>query len=168
MSDLLPALAAYNSKTPLQALEAALATVQTFCEWHVAPAVTTSLDLWSPDGSALFVPTLYLTAVNTITQDSVSILTSNVTFERHGTIQCVPGKYFSKLSKVTVNVTHGYAALPTDVKDVVLKVAQRMLTDTRGLVPRVTGGPAFLENRGPRLEASDKEDLAPYVLGGFA
>lgn len=168
MSEMLPDLQVFNAKEPQQALDAALATVQSYCGWHIAPSVTTSLDLWSPDSLAVFVPTLRLTAVSAVAQDSVTLSASTYTFERYGVIRRTPGAYFSPLSKVTVSFSHGFTVLPADVQDVVLLAAQRALSDTRGLVPRVSGGPAFMENRGPRLEPDDKDRLAPYVLTGFA
>jgi hypothetical protein len=174
MSNLLPDLSVFNAKEPQQALDAAVAIVQSYCGWMIAPPATTSVDVWSRDGYTLVLPTLYLTAVNSITQNGVSIPTSNVTFETYGTVRAVSGVlsatkvYFLRQYKVTVNFTHGYDDWPAVVKDVILLCAQRSLTDTRGVVPRVTGGPKFIENRGPRLEVDDKSRLDPYALGGFA
>lgn len=170
MTELRPELQKFQSKSPKQALDAALATVQSYCGWHVGPSIAgATASVWSPGaGEAIFLPTLKLTAVTSVVQDSVTLDPATYTFESYGTIRRTPGKFFSLLSKVTVTFTHGYTTLPDDVEDVVLLAAQRALTDTRGLVPRVSGGPAFMENRGPRLEPDDKGRLAPYVLTGFA
>jgi hypothetical protein len=129
--------------------------------------------VWSRDGSTLVLPTLMLNSITSITQNSVSVPTSNVTFETYGTVKVktttsAASSFFLTNYKITVVFNHGYADYPTDVKDTILLAAQRILADTRGLVPRVSGGPAFMENRGPRLEPDDKMRLAPYVLGGFA
>lgn len=169
MTELRPEFHKYQGKDIKQALDGALVTVQSFCQWHIAPSIAgATASVWSRDGYTIFLPTLALTAVTSVVQDAVTIAAANYTFERYGVIRCVPGQVFSRLSKLTVTFTHGYAALPADVQDIVLLAAQRSVSDTRGLVPRISGGPAFMENRGPRLEPDDKERLSPYVLAGFA
>ena len=169
MTELRPELTKYQGKDPKQALDSALATVQSFCGWHIAPSIAgATATVWCRDGVAIYLPTLALTAVASVVQDSVTIASTNYTFERYGVIRMIPGKYFDLTSKITVTFTHGYAALPADVNDIVLTAAQRSISDTRGVVPRISGGPAFIENRGPRLELDDKDRLAPYVIAGFA
>jgi hypothetical protein len=172
---LLPSLTAFNQKVPTQALDAAVKTVQTFCDWMIAPPVVgASASVWSRDGKSLTLPTMHLTGITSITQNGVTIPTSNVTFESYGIVNVISSSlsgersFFLREYKVTVVFDHGYADFPEDVKDVILQCAQRAISDTRGIVPRTSGGPVFIENRGPRLEDTDKARLAPYMLGGFA
>lgn len=169
MTELRPEFHKYQGKDIQQALNASLAIVQSYCQWHIAPSIAgATATVWSRDGATIFLPTLALTAVTSVVQDAVTVSSANYTFERYGVIRMVPGQYFSLTTRVTVTFTHGLAALPADVQDVVLLAAQRSISDTRGLVPRVSGGPAFMENRGPRLEPDDKDRLTPYRLAGFA
>lgn len=167
---LVPRLSAFNAKDVNQALNAAVKTVQTFCGWQISPVVTgATATVWSRDGRTVALPTLYLTGVTAISQNGVTISTSNVIAETYGVVRLVDGvQDFDKRYQVSVTFNHGFATWPEDVEDVILQVAQRAITDTRGIVPRTSGGPVFIENRGPRLEDTDKLRLAAYTLGGFA
>lgn len=164
-------LADFQAKDSQQALDAALAQVQSYCGWVIAPTVTgATASVWSKDGCVLFVPTLNLTAVTSVTQDGVVLSASNYTFESYGAIRVVPGHYFTTLSKIAVVYTHGYATMPDDVASVILGFAQRAISDNRGFVARggSTSG-TFVETFGPALTDADKTKLAPYVLtAGFA
>jgi hypothetical protein len=163
----------YQAKDPQQALDAALAAVRSYCGWHIAPSVTATADVWSHDCRSVFVETLNLTAVTTVTQDAVVVDPTTYTFESYGLIRRSACHWFSGRTRVTVAFTHGYAELPDDVKGVVLSLAQRSLTDTRGLVVRpgsmsATGG-TFVETYGPQFSEADKAKLAHYAIaGGFA
>jgi hypothetical protein len=157
-------LADYQSKDPQQALDAALVDVQSYCGWHISPSVAgATASVWSLDGCTLLLPTLNLTAVTSVVQDAVTVPSTSYTFERYGVIRAVYGAVFSRLTKVTVTFTHGYAAMPKDVKDVVLALAQQSLSDSRGLVSKSIG--PFAENYNEDWAAK----LAPYAMAvGFA
>lgn len=164
-------LSSYQSKDPQQALDAALATVRSYCGWHIAPSETDTLSVWSHDGCSVFLPTLNLTAVTSVVQDAVTLSPSTYTFESFGVIKAAPGTRFSTTSRVTVAFTHGYSETPADVKDVALGLAQRSISDNRGMVPRVGAGASVvvMENYGPQLGEGDKAKLDPYALStGFA
>jgi hypothetical protein len=163
-------LSDYQAKDPQQALDAALATVQSYCGWHISPSVAgATASVWSLDGCTLLLPTLNLTAVASVTQDGVTIPSTSYTFERYGVIRAVYGAVFSRLTKAAVVFTHGYASMPDDAKEVVLSVAQRSIADTRGMVPRAGAGVVVVESAGPRLTDADKVKLSPYTIaGGFA
>jgi hypothetical protein len=161
----------YQSKDPDQALAAALAAVRSYCGWHIAPSLTTTVDVWSPDGSSLFLNTRALTSITSVVQDAVTLPATSYIFDSFGVVSRTPGSYFSRLSRSTVTFVHGYTALPADVEQVVLGLAQRSINDTRGLVARPgTGqGVILMEGHGPQLDESDKARLTPYaILAGFA
>jgi hypothetical protein len=164
-------LSDYQSKDSQQALDAALAAVRSYCGWNIAPSATATLSVWSKDGCSVFLPTLALTAITSVTQDAVVIDPATYTFESYGLIRRTPGTYFSRLSRVTVVFTHGLATMPKDAADVVLALAQRSISDTRGMVPRVGAGQSVvvMENYGSQLSDADKAKLAPYAISaGFA
>lgn len=161
----------YQAKDPQQALDAALAAVRSYCGWDISPSASVTSDVWSLDGCTLLLPTLNLTAVTSVVQDAVTVPSTSYTFERYGVIRAAYGVAFSRLTRVTVTFTHGYAAMPADVKDVVLALAQRSISDTRGLVPRAGGGQnvVVMENYGSQLSDADKAKLTPFALSaGFA
>jgi hypothetical protein len=164
--NLSPDLDDYQAKDPNQALDAALALVRAHCGWHIAPSVSETVNVWSPDGCAVFLQTLNLTAITTIVQDSVTLASSSYIFETYGTVRTVPGSYFSKLTRLAVTFVHGYTELPDDVKNVVLGLAQRSISDTRGLVPGMGGQQVVVQSAGPQLTDADKAKLAPYAISG--
>jgi hypothetical protein len=160
-------LADYQAKDSQQALDDAVATVRAFCGWHIAPPLSETVTVHSTDGLSVFVETLRLTEVTTVTQDSIVIDPATYTFERYGVITRTAGYCFDRCTTVTLDVTHGYDDWPADVKSVVLSLAQRSIADTRGMVPRVGGAGAsvvIMENYGSQLGEGDKDKLAPYTL----
>lgn len=164
-------LEAFQGKDPQQALNGALKQVQSFCGWHIAPSQSDTANVWSTDGCALVLPTMYLTAVASVTQNSTVVAATNYLFESYGVIRTLAtGTPFLTAYRATVAFTHGYTALPDDVAQVVLSLAQRSLTDTRGLVarPGTSTGATFIEGYGAQLTDADKEKLGPYRIAGFA
>jgi len=169
LPDLLPDLVAYQSRDPSLAIDAAVAAVRSHCGWHISPSISETVSIWSPGGRSVFVKTRNLTAVTSVTQDGVAINLATVTFTRYGKVARYPGYVFSRLTPVSVGITHGYATLPDDARDVILAVAQRSISDTRGLVARPGTAGIFVETFGPNLTDGDKKKLAPYTISaGFA
>lgn len=169
--DLLGDLVDYQAKDPQQALDSALAAVRSYCGWHIATSVTETVNVWALDGRGVVVETLNLTGVTSVVQDSVTVDPASYTFEPYGVIRRTVGGYFSTLTRVAVTFTHGYSALPDDVREVVLTLAQRSINDTRGMVPRAGSGQSvvLVESSGSQLTGADKEKLGPYVVtAGFA
>lgn len=159
-------LVTYQAKDPQQALDDAVAAVRSYCGWHVTPSQAGTEVIWSPDGRSLFLKTLALTAVTSVTQDSAGVNSTSYIFETYGLISRISGA-FNGRTKVTVVYTHGLADWPADAKGVILSLAQRSISDTRGIVPRVGGAGGsvvVMENYGAQLTEGDKAKLAPYAL----
>lgn len=156
----------YQAKDPTQALDAAREAVRTYCRWHIAPSVSATSTVWSLAGAAVWLPTMDLTAVTSVTQDAVVVASSTYTFESYGVIRRSYGNIFNTLTPVTVVYTHGYATMPDDVAAVILGLAQRYISDNRGLVarPGTSSGATFVETYGPTLTDGDKDRLSPFVL----
>lgn len=112
---------------------------------------------WSPDG--WFVPSLKVTAVNSVTVDGVSAQFTAV----GGRVSLA---WCRRSSSVMANITHGFAECPPDVAAAVVALAKP------GLAPVTFGsstkGP-FTEtapSRSTRLSvlADPEALLAPYIL----
>jgi hypothetical protein len=167
-------LADFQAKDPQQALDAALAAVRSYCGWDIAPSQSATVTVWCLDGRTLNLPTLNLTAVASVVQDGVTVAPTGYTFESYGVIRANYGACFSRLTRVTVAFTHGYAAMPDAAAAVVLSLAQRSLNDSRGLVVRPGSASsasvgALVETYGPVLTEADKQKLSDYAIaGGFA
>lgn len=118
------------------ALDAAVAAVQNYCEWHIAPVQSETAVLHSADRKTLYLPTRKLVSVQSVTQDGSTVDLASLTTETTGRLVRLPGYRYSRLgSLITVAFTHGYDVLPSDVQQVVLALAQRT-TDNPGSRPR--------------------------------
>src|SRR4051812_23456089 len=51
----------------------AVAFVQTYCGWHIAPSVTETLTLDGGGGNVLVLPSLYVTDVAAITENGITL-----------------------------------------------------------------------------------------------
>jgi hypothetical protein len=164
-------LADYQAKDPQQALDAAAAAVRSYCGWDISPSASATAVVWSDDGYTIVLETLNLTAVTSVTQDATLVPASSYTFDANGVIRAASGATFGRATQITVVFTHGYASMPDDVKDVVLALAQRSISDTRGMVPRVGAGQSVvvMEQYGSQLTDADKSKLDAYAISaGFA
>lgn len=107
-------------------LDAAVATARGYCRWHIAPERTEILTLQAT-GSRVILPTLNATAVTVADVDGFVLDADD--YELYpGYIQ-LKGRTCGTL---TVTLTHGYDELPTDVKRVVLSMADTGATSVGG------------------------------------
>lgn len=132
-------LATSLTSTEAQRLEQAEALVRGFCGWHIAPSRTvTDAKIRAKGGTTLLLPSLYVTAVASVTDDETLLtVEDDYTWSSAGVL--TREGYWST-EVVTVTYTHGYAAPPPEVTAIVQAVAQRAI-DNPGSVVRRTVGP---------------------------
>lgn len=135
-------LTAYNAGDQSQALEAADAMVRTYCGWHIAPSRTETVTIpnwwWT---ARLLLPTLYLTALSSVTVNGAVIDLTTVGFTSSGVVSWLPTSTVwvnAGLGDAVFVMTHGYASTPPDVLQVVLSLAARGISTSAdgGLVAR--------------------------------
>ena len=102
------------------AWDAACAAVRAYCGWHVAPSVTQTITVDGPGGSLLFLPTLHLTDVSSITSDGTA-----VTDPEWSEAGMVRGSWTERFRGVTVTMTHGYTSCPDEIVGVLREAADR-------------------------------------------
>jgi len=97
------------------------------CGWHIAPSRTETLTVEAESAKYLFLPTLALTAVSEIrdmTYDAPQVVTG-YTFKANGIItRTFAGVGFVVGHTYEVDVTHGFASVPSDLLSVASSIAR--------------------------------------------
>lgn len=106
-----------------QALEGASAVVRGYAR-QTFTAVTETVTLPGTWDTVLLLPQRPVTAVTSISIDDTAVTMTDVDWRRDGTMQGVA--WGGDLATVTVNYSHGYTAVPDDVRHVVLNLAARI------------------------------------------
>lgn len=115
---------------------AAVSAIRGYCGWHIAPSVTETISVDGPGGWLLSLPTLYLTAVQSVTNGGTPLL--NTTWSRKGTMRSPVYAWSCMGNSVQVNLTHGYDEFPAEI----LAVARSMAAAGSGSVAtKITSGP---------------------------
>lgn len=131
-------LASWQAGDPDLMLASAEGEVRSYCGWHIWPEVTEDVVVNGTGQDVLPLPTLYLTAVNSVsetvgygTEAIVTALVDGADYDwsQAGYLTRISygfSRYWTtKLRGVTVNITHGYAECPPEVQAVILSVAAR-------------------------------------------
>lgn len=116
------------------AVLAAAQRIRNACGWHIAPSITETITTaWAP---RLFLPSLYVTAVNSITVDGRPV---DYDWSPAGEVRLGGGRPARPgLRSVLINVTHGYPECPMDVRDA---VARLVAAGAGGRIKATTDGP---------------------------
>ena len=97
------------------------------CGWHIAPVRTETLEVYADGGKHLFLPTLALTAVSEIRDVTFDVpqVVTGYKFKANGIITRTfgaPGFVDGHLYEV--DVTHGFAAIPSDLLPAASSIAR--------------------------------------------
>lgn len=103
------------------------------CGWHIAPTITETVTVDGTDTRVLAMPSLHITAVDTVTESgtAVDVEWSTVGLLRH------PNRWTDRWRSVTVTYTHGYPSVPADLAKVVIEAALRLPEPGAGAVKKV-------------------------------
>lgn len=132
---LLPAVSADRNTDYLAAAEMA---VRGYCGWHIAPVVTETLTIDGSGTGTLFVPSLRVTSITSVTNDGTDVDVASLEWSANGYLR-VPGVWTGKLRGVSLTITHGFDAVP-DVAEIVRAVADRAGASPAGVVREQAGG----------------------------
>lgn len=156
-------LATSLTATEAERLEQAEALVRGYCGWHIAPERDDTVTLRASYGRDLFLPSLYVTSVDSVTDDGAALTVED---DYRWTQSGVLSRCFWSDTEVVVEFTHGYEEVPADVTAVVQAIAARMVSNPRNL-KRETSGP-FTEEFDGTLNSSERERLIPYRISVVA
>jgi hypothetical protein len=136
-------------------VDAAVSAVRGEAGWHIAPAVTETVIVESVGGPHLFLPTLQLTAVTAVrdvtSEDIAAVAVTG--WRSHNTARFRAGLLFRPAGwrgVYEVDLTHGYAACPDDLKSALAERARTIRS----------GGRVKQQAAGPYSVNFDSEGLA--------
>lgn len=116
------------------ALEQVSAAVRNYLRWHLAPSVTETVVVDGSGADVLKLPTLHLTAVTAVTEDSDTVELDDVEWTTAGYLKR-SSAWTRKLRGVSVAISHGYTTVPPEVREIVMNAAARgLLTPAGGVV----------------------------------
>lgn len=123
-------------------LEAASERIRNYCRWHVWPQVVHTLRLNGPGTDQLFLPTLYLQSITSMTDAGTAVDVAGLDYntgERSDGI--VDGhKWTARRGQVVAVIVHGHPDMPSTLKDVAMHVAARALGSPLGATKEAAGG----------------------------
>lgn len=146
---------------------AACGAVRDFCGWHVWPEVTETVKVRGV-GRILVLPTLRLTAIESVTNDGHPVEVDPLDWSEDGVIEVRYGSWSTRRSGVQVTMTHGFDACPDAVMGVLRSLA--LAGDGSALTQSSSGPHSATWDGTSRSGASalsnqHKATLAPYRLG---
>ncbi|MFF7683166.1 hypothetical protein ACFZA2_10425 [Microbacterium sp. NPDC007973] len=151
-------------------LKAAHGAVRRFCGWHVAPIIDETMILDGSGGRDIFLPSLRVVDLLTVTNDGQNV-TASVDTSRAGILRLTTGTWTDRLGRVTVTLRHGYDLdeVP-EVAAVIAGVAKRGPNSGRVEASEAANGSsrgAALDRGAPisiPLLMPERETLAPYCI----
>lgn len=155
----------------VEALRRASGAIRGFCHWSVSEQVVTN---WKVNQTRLsgnlWLPTLWLTSIQSITEDGVVLGAGYYAFDRNGLVRRGSGYWSPYLDGVVVNFTHGYPEgderLET-VHDVCLAAAARLVGNPLRHSSETTGNESWssgIQIANQTLSDGEREQLAHLVL----
>lgn len=149
-------------------LDAATASVRSFCGWHVTPVISESLVLDGSGDDVLQLPSRHVTSVESVTDDGVLV---DVDWSADGLLRRKDGRCWTRrYGAVSVDLTHGHTDA-ADIAGVIVGIASRAATNPSGnVVNQRAGTQSFTlatvggASASIPLLATEKELLEPYRL----
>lgn len=143
---MLPPLGPPPSGADLDAYLAACASIRGECRWHIAPSLTETVTLDGDGSGVAFLPSLLVTAVQSITVDGIALTEVDQLWSAAGIIT---GVYSTRMRGIVVTFTHGYAECPAELLTIAYGMAaagatQRLAAQERSGAEQVTWSQAAL------------------------
>lgn len=154
-----------TGQTAVDPLEAAMATVRSFCGWHVAPVIEQDLILDGSGSLSLLLPSKHVLGVSGVTENGTPV---QVHWSASGILRKESGQPWApSLRGVTLHLRHGYE--PEEVGDVLAvakAVEARIRMNPGGNVTSYQAGTQGQNMRAGSvpLFADERRTLQPYQL----
>lgn len=134
-------------------VEAATSRVRSYCDWHLAPSFTETVEVYGGPRGVWRLDTLNIISVNSVTDVDTGLLVTDLEWEG--------GRVWSRYSharrRVNINFTHGYTVCPPDVVDFVRQLAKS--GPTAPPISQATVGQVNVSYREPSFAALDDYKL---------
>jgi hypothetical protein len=151
-----PALGLVEEPTEL-VIEEASELIRGYCGWHLVPSVEATVTVNGSGGPVQLLPTAYLTEVTTVTEDGTEIDLDSIEWSEAGYLRRDSSAWTDTLRGVVAEITHGYAAVPKDLRAVCASMVVRTLLAPLGGVVREQVGQVSVQYGTPVGPLSDVE-----------
>ena len=142
-------------------LDQAEGIVRDYCGWHIAPSRTDTVRVYgTPLNGPVLLPSLYVTAIMSVTDQGTLLDSTVYDFEQAGVLRRIDGwKWAEGTGVIEVEFTHGYDEVPPAVTRAVQSVASQL---PNGLRSRSAG--PFTESYFNDLSPMDRASLSRYRI----
>lgn len=120
-------------------IQVASARIRAYCRWHIFPNVNTVLTMDGPGQRFAMLPSLHVTAVNLVTEDTVELLDTDYEWSASGQLWKAAG-WTGHFRGLVVDFDHGYDDVPEEIRDVCIAVAKRLPAQLVGATQETAGG----------------------------
>jgi hypothetical protein len=153
----------YKAGDPATLVSQAQSTIRAYCGWHVAPNITETVLLDGRGGSHLWLPSLHVTAVSSISNEGTVLTTAEYDWSVSGYVELRNwALWSSRPRQISVTFTHGYEDIPADLVGVAASIAARAGSSPAG-IKRQSSGPFSAEYE-VELLGDEKSTLGRYKL----
>ena len=109
-----------------QAIRAATAAIQAYCEQRIERVEEDEIALDGYGGSILFLPELPATAVSEVVENGVTLTAgADYVLGQHGMLHRSRGPWARGVQNIQVTYTHGYSPIPDQIVSVCTRAAAR-------------------------------------------
>lgn len=139
--------------------------------WNLSRESVTGWSVRAENGQTLYLPTMWLVSVESVSYGGVTLGAGTYTTSRDGRI--ILARAYRTWGDVTVNFTHGYdpdSADMDNIRGIVAGAAARLLNNPEGLRSQTIGtetwtvGVAPMDDPNATLSSGEKDELAPYAI----
>lgn len=135
-----PDLIAYRDGEEEAIVRQAQSAIRRYCGWHIAPVVMETLTLDGPGGRHLWLPSLRVNDIVSVTNAGTSVdLTTGLDWSASGYLELRSGCWSHRPRQIVVELNHGFADIPGELVEAVVSVASRAASSPAGAVEESTG-----------------------------
>jgi hypothetical protein len=118
-----------NRDLPSEVAEAisinASGAVRDYCGWRIAKTLQETFTLTARGSRLLFLPSLHVVSVDSVTEDGEEIDSSLYEWDDNGVLERISGRWARGRRAITVTITHGHAKCPGTIARVIAASVQR-------------------------------------------
>lgn len=129
----------YRAGDPATLVRQAQGAIRRYCGWHVAPEVSETLVLNGNGSQSLWLPSLYVTDIASITDCGDVVDVDDYDWSVNGFVQRRYGCWTFRARQIEVELTHGYDDIPDELIGAAMSIAARAASSPSGAVQETTG-----------------------------
>jgi hypothetical protein len=168
---LIPYVDVIEEETARAALRRVSGAARSHTGWNLSRESVTGWTGSADNGATLYLPTMWLVSVESVSLGGVTLAAGTYTTTRDGRL--ILARAYRTWGDVTVNFTHGYdpdSADMDNIRGIVAGAAARLLNNPEGLRSQTIGTETWtvavapMDDPNAALSSGEKYELSPYVL----